>query len=960
MSQEEKDRLNGNTFANFRQAWKPGTLYTPGETFRHGNAIYRTNLKHTSPSAWDASLVTPEGDPILRTYDKLLEAGPTAEDSIDATQLKTGLYAEIVSHEIRYKLSPDRIVPEGLSGGTVVGDHVEIAAGTTGAASNMQFFFNDTRFSSAVVGQKITFALLVELSAELLGDRSRVGLNVIRNNQQQQNVGGAFVKRVLDSGLVEIRFSYTMQAGDEVLIPYVQIVGGQGNLTVRSRFRLISAEYAIGNSEAITAVSARIDQQTVDIEGKTLYVVPVPDNIAPEVHNGASIQNKRVVIPQGVTGQASNIFAFINATTIPGYRQLIGQRVRIVLVCSISANVIPLMNANLHVVRGTNPPAFNAGTDLRIAPQANGQTRISFNYLFTKDDTELRPFLQVLYSAVPLAEAGFFELDTILIDPGNQMTLQIAQDELGALIDNKALYLNPLPDRVVPEEHAGATVVGPRVVVPAGETGWESNIIAYVPISQFIDRESLLGQVTTLRLLAKVSENLLPILNSNLHAVRTSGGAFNVATNLRKTQIDEETALIQIDYQLTADDLELRPFLQLPSGADTPDDMSFFELVDIFYLPVSETGVPDNQRTYSLQKKVQDDQLLALNTAVFAAPSAIPVNVNIPLESINRLGNWFKVGNVYRTITSGSELRLIVHGTTRVALDYAIPVVAEYPAVVSVRYRPSGGAFTAWKRFPLVQGGATVELIDRLSTILTYEVQVCVSISETDPVWQLGAGLIVTRLRIQQGGTYAPGAFLKRMLGIGDSIMAGVAALPYYEAPIVSRAGNCVPETNWFHTMANELGLEPHHNGFGASGITRPGNGGVPRAIDNVFNYMQGVPKALNDQYAAIIVDHGTNDAGLNTDPVEFKETYRELVNALKGACPSSKIILKRPWNGSYQNEIQALAAETGTLYFNTTGYNVAMSDDLTHPSVVGGPPAGQRAAQDVKGLLAPYLPYLR
>jgi hypothetical protein len=225
-----------------------------------------------------------------------------------------------------------------------------------------------------------------------------------------------------------------------------------------------------------------------------------------------------------------------------------------------------------------------------------------------------------------------------------------------------------------------------------------------------------------------------------------------------------------------------------------------------------------------------------------------------------------------------------------------------------------------------------------------------VNISETDPVWAQGAGAQFSKFRVDQGGTSAASAVLRKMLGIGDSIKAGVAALPYNEPPKpVSTADNCVSETNWFHTAAGLLNMEPWHNGFGASGITRPGSGGVPRAELNLYNYMQGVPKTLTDNYTLIDIDHGTNDKGLNTDPVEFKETYRVLVNRIKADCPSAKIILKRPFNGAYENEIQALASETGTHYLDTTGWNVTFSADGVHPSVVGGTPAGVRYAEWIR-----------
>lgn len=350
------------------------------------------------------------------------------------------------------------------------------------------------------------------------------------------------------------------------------------------------------------------------------------------------------------------------------------------------------------------------------------------------------------------------------------------------------------------------------------------------------------------------------------------------------------------------------------------------------------------------------------------------------------VGPWYSryegTTNTLCTDTSGSELRCTVSNTTGVALNLSIPPGMAFRPVIAARYRQTGAtAYSAWTRTAVGTTGAVIRVdpVTGLNTALSYDVQLAFNVHETDPHWLQGAGACVQSVFVAAGGTIRPLVEPQRLriLGVGDSIMAGIVAGGHDVAPNpASTPGVLISEQNWLHVMCDTLGAIPLQNGYGGTGVTVPGNGGIPKAQDNVSGFMVNRVKSFSpgDPHV-IIVDHGTNDDGAAnrtppakpTSPV-FRAAYRDLCLFLLGRYPQALLICKRPFNGGFAAEIQDVANELGLGYMDTTGWlSQAAGDysgiDPVHPLAFppgtdkGHRKAGRLAAADLISRGIPIVP---
>lgn len=328
------------------------------------------------------------------------------------------------------------------------------------------------------------------------------------------------------------------------------------------------------------------------------------------------------------------------------------------------------------------------------------------------------------------------------------------------------------------------------------------------------------------------------------------------------------------------------------------------------------------------------------------------------------IGPWFAVVegqlNGMATITSGSELRCRVTGTPGVGLHLVIPEGMSYRPVIAWRAREAGTlAWPEWQRYQVPSGNAAGDLIrvdpvTGLDPAKTYDTHLCFNVQESDPLWRRRAGVIVQDVLVAVGGsvTALREPQRLRLLGIGDSITAGIVALGHSTAPNTPASTTAVLASEWsyLHVACDLLGAIPLHNGYGGTGITVPGEGGMPVALENVSGTMlnrsgktfyPGPPQV-------ILVNHGTNDDGAQyrnppakPDSTTFRAAYRKLCFYLLATYPAAMLVCMRPFNGGFWAEIQAVATELGLPTIDTTGwlspdqgdYAVGGStQDFTHP----------------------------
>lgn len=298
-------------------------------------------------------------------------------------------------------------------------------------------------------------------------------------------------------------------------------------------------------------------------------------------------------------------------------------------------------------------------------------------------------------------------------------------------------------------------------------------------------------------------------------------------------------------------------------------------------------------------------------------------------------GRWFTHYEDYvicmASVRQGSSFRFNVFGATFVNGSFKFSPNTSQSPILAVYV---DGVFSSY----VTIASQVVTLVSGLDASRLYHIECRIAgIQESDDKWMNCAGVLLHRLVVDTG-TVSPWADNRPgILFIGDSITEGVAAKG---KPGVSIPENSVGEASYGVLTANYLGFAPWMNGFGATGLTVSGSGGVPPTIQNSMNYMHD--RAIHDNPRLIVINIGTNDAGHSVSASNYQTALNDLITALSATFRPSRIYLMRPFNGSYADTISAVATarNTKTLpvkYIDTTGW-LSGSDfnDGTHPTPAG------------------------
>jgi lysophospholipase L1-like esterase len=192
---------------------------------------------------------------------------------------------------------------------------------------------------------------------------------------------------------------------------------------------------------------------------------------------------------------------------------------------------------------------------------------------------------------------------------------------------------------------------------------------------------------------------------------------------------------------------------------------------------------------------------------------------------------------------------------------------------------------------------------------------------------------------------------------LGDSITEGVLvhpAAPGRESwPFRTDA-----RLGYAYQTARMLGAQARPAGFGSLGISRPGNGGVPKALDAFPYVYAGVPVHGPDPAVAVI-NLGTNDRGMEEGP--FADAYATYVAAVRARYPRAKIVCLEPFNGTHGAAIRSVVERLrsggdGRVYYQETAGWVRHPEDTTdgvHPNEEGHRRAAERLAEALRPLLS-------
>jgi lysophospholipase L1-like esterase len=306
------------------------------------------------------------------------------------------------------------------------------------------------------------------------------------------------------------------------------------------------------------------------------------------------------------------------------------------------------------------------------------------------------------------------------------------------------------------------------------------------------------------------------------------------------------------------------------------------------------------------------------------------------------IGRWhdryegFKI--VKACMRGGSRMRFKCTGTTGVGIRWAIPIDYTNPPICSIWVNgvDTGNIFTFGGSPGPVQ---ETTLISGLTTTQVYNVELRVrGVHENNDKWLHGSGLLIESLYpITSGGKIAPWVDSRnKFLFIGDSITEGIVARGTPTLP-----SNSAGDVSWPSLACDTLNLQPVINGFGGTGLTVAGSGGMPNADSNAFYYMKDRSidtEAENIKYIAINL--GVNDLAASVGTSAFQTAYVAFLAKLLKKYPSVfRIYAMRPFSGAYATQISAAVAAIGdprVTYVDTSAWTGISTTDGTHPNLAG------------------------
>ena len=311
---------------------------------------------------------------------------------------------------------------------------------------------------------------------------------------------------------------------------------------------------------------------------------------------------------------------------------------------------------------------------------------------------------------------------------------------------------------------------------------------------------------------------------------------------------------------------------------------------------------------------------------------------------------WAAVGDGnIGTINSGATLRVFFSGNA-VTLNFD----------TSLMVSPVSQIYTAIDNAPVQQWLVAPSIALAVPTNLTHgdvpwhtlEVMVK-STTERANRWNPAAPstrVVFTGLTLPAGGAVA--AWLPKdanLLIYGDSITEGVLTLGGSQADDTDHND---AQTVWSHALGGLLGAEAGVVGFGATGLTRGGSGGVPALGVSYNQTWSGAPREFVPRPDLIIFNEGTNDGSANLVPQMVA-----VLNGLLAACPGTPIAVLVPFNGAEAAGLAAAVAASDqpalvTLISTTGFYNTRFGGAL-HPT---GPNDVARVAPQVAAKLRPLL----
>ncbi|NGT96493.1 BppU family phage baseplate upper protein [Clostridium perfringens] len=340
-----------------------------------------------------------------------------------------------------------------------------------------------------------------------------------------------------------------------------------------------------------------------------------------------------------------------------------------------------------------------------------------------------------------------------------------------------------------------------------------------------------------------------------------------------------------------------------------------------------------SKKTYDIEDKIKSIETPSIKLTDFLTPRYSEIK-----ESYGFVGRWFEkeIEGVKHmvTINEGSEFYFKVKNTTTVSLIFKVITSKEIPYFA---YSIDGGEFIRQKiTEPLLQEITTDEHIIRV---------IIDGLTETENKWYEEMGVAFEKAIVDESGLII-GIYPrnKKIMFYGDSITEGVRVLGMEANANENSSIGAFP----FVTCKNVNAIS-YRVGFGGSGVTQGGNGGVPKCLSVIDNmtYMKKAPYFEPD---LIVINHGTNDSGANS--TIFKTEYNKVLDRLKIKYSGVPIFAVIPFNQRHAQDIRDCVTDRKYCYLiETSGWKITYTDSI-HPNIKGGKIAGEKLANEIIKIL--------
>ena len=319
-------------------------------------------------------------------------------------------------------------------------------------------------------------------------------------------------------------------------------------------------------------------------------------------------------------------------------------------------------------------------------------------------------------------------------------------------------------------------------------------------------------------------------------------------------------------------------------------------------------------------------------------------------------GNWSVTASGAATLNAGAYFSTLFTGSS---LAIGFSTSANLAPLPQLYFRIDGySAQSPWTRAELAP--SIVPAMPSDTAALPYHLLEVVvkSTSEALPRWSSpGATTVVfSGLTLARGATAAaPAGLPTRALFFGDSITEGVRTVNDTAAHDTDRNDATM---GWAYAQRGLLGVEAGIIGFGGTGLTVTGSGGVPALPATLGRILPDVARQRDPGISLVVLNEGTNDVHAAASAVA--EALAHSLDGLLALYPAARIAVLRPFSGMQGDALVAgiarCAEPARVAFIDTAGMlDPAFGVDSTtlHPS---GPNSLGRIAPRVAARLAALL----